>query len=111
MNTSKRNIVIAAIVVGVVLVAWAAFFLNHNTAWIGEQAGNSNYWHKAVGLVTDMPHATAELFYSAIDNILTWIIVILIARPYLKRRDAKIHAQLDAEHGYEHSEDGEAHKI
>jgi len=66
--------------------------------WIGEQSPTSNYIHKTAGLITDPPHATAELFYSTIEN------VIILTAGYLwgKRALRRQHVQLDAEHGFTH---------
>jgi len=67
-------------------------------SWVGEQATNSNYFQKSIGLITDAPHATSELFYSTLENL----IVIAVGYSWGKKALAKQHQELDLEHGYEH---------
>lgn len=77
-------------------------FLVLASSWIGEQPTNSNYVHKAVGLITDPAHATAEIFYSTIENVIILTVGFLLG----KRAFKKQHDTLDAEHGISHNEDG-----
>jgi hypothetical protein len=96
MRKKISFIVAIVIVVLFVFVLWISTHAN----WVGEQSGTSDYVHKTVGLITDMPHATAELFYSAIENG----IVLSIGYWLAKRNDRKEHAKLDQEHGIEHDQ-------
>jgi hypothetical protein len=53
---------------------------------------------KTIGLITDAPHATAELFYSTIENV-----VFLVAGfAWGKRIWNKEHKKFDEEHGVKH---------
>jgi hypothetical protein len=68
--------------------------------WIGEQPITSNYFHKAIGLITDAPHATAEIFYSTIENVIILTFGFIWGKKSLKKQ----HDILDAEHGHKHQD-------
>ena len=59
-----------------------------------------------LGLISDMPHMTAELFYDAVENSLTFCVVWFLARRSITKRVEQEHARLDQEHGITHHEDG-----
>lgn len=71
------------------------------STWVGEQPPNADYVHKTAGLLTDPPHATSELIYSAIENI----VVLTVGYWLAKRRIRKEHVRIDREHGHRHEED------
>lgn len=98
MKSSKWQLVVVPL--GVIVIALAIIGLGHilHPAWVGEQNPVSDYLRKTVGLITDAPHATAELFYSAIENVL----IVIVGYQWGKRAIAREHAKLDAEHGIEH---------
>jgi hypothetical protein len=66
--------------------------------WIGEQPSNADYIHKTAGLITDPAHATAEIFYSTIENV----IILTVGYMWGKRALKKQHKLLDDEHGFTH---------
>jgi|SRR5665213_567973 len=102
---SKATVVVISIIAVVAVVASVlGYLLNAHTAWIGEQASTSNYVHKTVGLLTDMPHFSGELVYSLLENIVTFAILWTLGKN-------RLHKQIDAEHGYEHDERGGVHKL
>ena len=68
------------------------------SSWIGEQPASADYIHKTAGLITDPAHATSELFYSGIENI----VILTVGYYWGKRALKKQHAELDQEHGYTH---------
>ena len=92
--------------VTVVVTLLAIIGLAHlaHPSWVGEQAGNAGYIQKAFGLITDAPHATAELFYSTVENVAVLTVGYVWGKNALKKQ----HALLDAEHGFEHEDDGAA---
>jgi hypothetical protein len=99
---TKRLAVILGI--AVVLVWLVAFWIGSHQTWIGEQPGTANYVHKTVGLLTDLPHSTVEIFWSLMENI----VVFSVLWAFGKNR---LHRQIDAEHGYHHDADGDVHKL
>ena len=100
-----RTKIIIGIVIGCIVLG-VALFLAANPSWIGEQPSSSNYIHKTIGLISDLPHATAELIFAQIDNIISWFVVAIIVRKYVQKQ----HEKIDAEHGYVHDKDGQVHK-
>jgi type III secretory pathway component EscT len=78
-------------------IAMGLFFSSH-PSWVGEQAGNADYVHRTLGLLSDLPHMTAELFYDAIENSIVFCIAFLIAR----RAFRKEHELFDMQHGISH---------
>ncbi len=84
-------------------IAMGLFFSSHPT-WVGEQPGNADYVHRTLGLLSDLPHMTAELFYDAIENSIVFCVAFLIAR----RAFRKEHELFDRQHGISH-EDQRAH--
>jgi len=69
-------------------------------SWIGEKAVRAGYLQKTVGLITDAPHATAELFYSSIENI----VILAVGFSWGKRRWRREHEEFDREHGVVHDD-------
>ena len=69
-------------------------------SWIGEKAVSVGYLQKTVGLITDAPHATAELFYSSIENI----VILAVGFSWGKRRWRREHEEFDREHGVVHDD-------
>jgi hypothetical protein len=53
---------------------------------------------KTIGLITDAPHATAELFYSTIENV----VFLVAGLAWGKRIWNKEHKKFDDEHGVKH---------
>ena len=82
----------------VVAVALAVIGLGHliHPSWVGEQPDSAGYVQKAFGLLTDAAHATAELFYSAVENVIVFVAAIFLGKRAIRRE----HARLDAEHGF-----------
>ena len=76
------------------------------SSWFGEQAPSEGYWRKTIGLLTDPPHATVELFYSGVEQAIIFVIAIFFGKRALRRE----HARLDKEHGYHHDDDGSVRK-
>jgi len=101
LSTKGLVLLVPVLVVGtlLVLIALAHLLL---PSWVGEQPGTAGYFQKAYGLVTDAPHATAELFYSTVENVAVLTVGYIWGKNALKRQ----HAMLDAEHGVEHEADG-----
>jgi len=58
-------------------------------SWIGEKAVRAGYLQKTVGLITDAPHATAELFYSSIENIVILAVINGIPSGFASWNDSK----------------------
>jgi hypothetical protein len=80
-------------------IVMGLFFVSHPT-WIGEQPGTADYVHRTLGLLSDMPHMTAELFYDAVENSIVFCIVWTLAR----KRFRKEHADFDRDHGITHKD-------
>lgn len=97
--SSVRWIVLILGILAAIGVTMGVFFSNHPT-WIGEQPATADYLHRALGLISDMPHATAEMFYDAVENSIVFCVVWFFAR----KRWAVEHARFDAEHGIDHTE-------
>lgn len=66
--------------------------------WIGEQPDYANYWHKTVGLFTDLPHLTVEAVVDVIENAAIFGGAYLLGRRKLRKE----HATFDREHGITH---------
>ena len=96
---SRNKFFIAAPFI-IVAIVFAVIGLAHlvNPSWVGEQSGQSGYLRKAIGLITDAPHATAELFYSTVENI----VILFIGLAWGKRIWRKEHKKFDEEHNIEH---------
>ena len=101
---SKRTRIILILVAAAIVGIWIAVWISLHPSWIGEQPGTADYVHKTIGLFTDLPHATVEMVYSQIDNLLSWLVVAFIVRRYVDRKMAAEHKRLDDEHGYDHDE-------
>jgi hypothetical protein len=80
-------------------ITMGIFFSLHPT-WVGEQAGNANYVHRTLGLLSDLPHMTVEMFYDAVENSGVFVVIWFFTR----RRWRAEHAKFDAEHGIHHEE-------
>ena len=97
MKSNKYFWLVPMIVVIIVLsVIGAAHLLNPPS--VGEQSSNSGYLRKTIGLITDAPHATAELFYSTIENV----VFLVAGLAWGKRIWNKEHKKFDEEHGVKH---------
>ena len=68
-------------------------------SWIGEQPSTAGYFQKTFGLITDTPHATAELFYSSIESI----VLLFVGFNWGKYRWKQEHKKFDTEHDIEHN--------
>jgi len=97
MKSNKYFWLVPAIVVVIVLAIIGAAHL-FNPPSVGEQASNAGYIRKTIGLITDAPHATAELFYSTIENI----VFLIAGLSFGKRLWRKEHKKFDEEHGVKH---------
>jgi hypothetical protein len=97
---SKNNKIFLLVPVIVVIILLAIIGLGHlfHPSWVGEQSGNAGYWQKAFGLITDAPHATAELFYSTLEDL----VILSIGIAYGKRRWKQEHKTFDEQHDIEH---------
>jgi len=84
----------------VLLVLLSVIVVTHLVAhsWVGEQSSNAGYFRKSIGLITDAPHATSELFYSSLENIL----ILLVGISWGKWQWRREHEKFDREHGIEH---------
>ena len=100
----KTKRIVIAVVAFLVVAGLVALWISTHPSWVGEQPGTANYVHKTVGLLTDLPHSTVEIFWSALENIVTFLILWTIGRN-------RLHKKIDAEHGYRHDADGKAEKI
>jgi len=108
-HTTKRSVWFIYVILGTVAaigIAMGLFFSSHPT-WVGEQAGNADYIHRTLGLLSDLPHMTAELFYDAIENSIVFCVAFLIARAGFRKE----HARFDQEHGITHelTDDSDRH--
>ena len=99
-QSKKNKVWFVYLILGTVAaigIAMGLFFSGHPT-WVGEQAGNADYVHRTLGLLSDLPHMTAELFYDAIENSIVFCVAFLIAR----RAFRKEHELFDIQHGISH---------
>lgn len=88
---------VPVIVIGTLLIIIGLAHIIH-PQWAGEQPSNSGYFQKSYGLITDAPHATAELFYSTVENVAVLTVGYIWGKKALKKQ----HEILDAEHGHKH---------
>jgi hypothetical protein len=95
----KSLVLIVPILVIVTLLIIIGLGHIFNSSWVGEQSVSSGYIQKSYGLITDAPHATSELFYSTIENIIVLSIGYIWGKKALKNQ----HQELDSEHGYSHN--------
>ena len=95
-NNKYFWLVPASVVIIVLSVIGVAHLLNPPS--VGEQASTAGYLRKTIGLITDAPHATAELFYSTIENI----VFLVAGLAFGKRLWRKEHKKFDEEHGVKH---------
>jgi hypothetical protein len=100
-NLNIKNLLLLVPVL-VVITLLVVILLGHliYPNWVGEQPGNAGYFQKSFGLITDAPHATSELFYSTVENV----IVLTIGFVWGKKALKKQHQQLDEEHGHVHKD-------
>ena len=94
------NKLFAFVPIIVLAAAFATIGLGHlvHPSGVGEQPETAGYVQKAVGLITDAPHATAELFYSTLENV----IILLVGFSWGKYRWNQEHEKFDAEHNFDH---------
>ncbi len=99
MKISNNKIFLMVPVV-VVVVLLAIIGLGHliDPHWIGEQPDTSDYFQKTFGLITDAPHATAELLYSTIEDI----VILGVGFSWGKYLWKQEHKKFDTEHNIEH---------
>ncbi len=101
-HNSLRSVWFIYVILGVVAligITMGLFYSSH-PGWVGEQAGNANYIHRTLGLLSDLPHLTGELFYDAIENTLVFCVAFLIARNSFR----KSHEKFDRDHGITHDD-------
>ena len=65
----------------------------------------ADYLHKTAGLLTDPAHVTTELIYSGLESVVIFAFGWAVAKAGFNRKMRAEHAKIDAEHGYEHTED------
>ena len=77
---------------------------HHVITFIGEcpEAAHCNYWHKTLGLLSDLPHLTAEIVVDTVESVILFAAAWFFAKSNLKARFARDHAAFDAEHGIVH---------
>lgn len=80
-------------------IGMGIFFSSHPT-WVGEQPGNADYVHRTLGLLSDLPHMTVELFYDAVENTIVFCVAFLIGRRAFRRE----HELFDLQHGICHED-------
>ena len=98
---SRRSLALVAIPVIGTLVLIAIILVAHfGGSWAGEQPPSAGYVRKTVGLLTDAPHATAEMLYSGLENILVLTVGFFLGKRALRRQ----HLAIDAEHGVDHDQ-------
>jgi hypothetical protein len=102
--SKRRQNILMVITALVFLGIFLGYLIASHQSWIGEQPGTANYVHKTIGLISDLPHSTVEVFWAAVENILTFTVLWTIGK-------SRLHKQIDAEHGFSHDEDGSVHKI
>jgi hypothetical protein len=98
MKNSKQLLILVPIFV--LLGAFATIGIGHllHPSWVGEQGENAGYLQKSFGLITDAPHATAELFYSTLENV----IILIVGFSWGRYRWRQEHKKFDQEHNIEH---------
>ena len=97
---SKKKVWFVYVILGTIAaigIAMALFFSTHPT-WVGEQPGDADYVHRTLGLLSDLPHMTAELFYDAVENSIVFCVAFLMARRAFRRE----HELFDLQHGISH---------
>ena len=102
MKPHHKKLIVVAIAF-LIVAGSVAFWIATHQSWVGEQPGTANYFHKTVGLITDPPHSTVEIFWSMVENVITFLILWTIGKN-------RLHKQIDAEHGYTHNQDGSVTK-
>jgi len=98
MKSMNKFFIAVPVVVIIIVLAIIGFVHMVHPQWIGEQSGVSGYVRKTVGLITDAPHATAELFYSTVEDL----VILAAGLAWGKRLWRKEHRQFDKEHNIEH---------
>lgn len=98
MKNSRQLLILVPMFV--LLGAFATIGLGHlfHPAWVGEQGEHAGYLQKSIGLITDAPHATAELFYSSLENI----IILVVGFSWGRYRWNQEHKKFDQEHNIDH---------
>jgi hypothetical protein len=94
---NKYFLVVPVIVIAILLVIIG---LGHliDPKWVGEQVDSSSYVRKTFGLITDAPHATAELFYSTVEDV----VILFVGLAWGKKLWRKEHKKFDEQHNIEH---------
>jgi hypothetical protein len=99
MNKYKNKwFLLVPVIIVVVVLAIIGFAHLVHPQWVGEQLGNAGYVQKSVGLITDAPHATAELFYTGVEDLA----ILLVGLAWAKKLWRKEHQKFDEEHGVTH---------
>ena len=98
MKSTKQLLFFVPIIV--VVCALATIGIGHVIAysWVGEQPETAGYFQKTVGLITDAPHATAELFFATMENL----VILIVGFNWGKYRWRQEHKRFDAEHNIKH---------
>lgn len=97
----KSLIILVPVIVITMLLAIIGLGHLISPSWVGEQAATTGYFRKTFGLITDAPHATSELVYSTIENVVVLAVGISWGRRALRRQ----HDELDREHGFTHEDE------
>ena len=95
-----NNRIFLLVPVFVIILLFAIIGLGHliDPKWIGEQPDGSGYIQKAFGLITDAPHATAELFYSTLEDI----VILAVGFTWGRHKLRQEHKKFDIQHNIEH---------
>ena|ERR1035437_1104318 len=97
---SPKSRFLIGVIIGILLglgIELAVFFYTH-PSWVGEQPSSANYVHKTLGLISDFPHMSGEVFYITLENLIGFVVIYVAAN----KKIHKEHAQFDQEHGIIH---------
>lgn len=97
---SSKSLAVILVLVGVLgaLGIYMGLFFSSHSSWIGEQPSTANFVHRTLGLVSDMPHMTAELFYDGILDTVSIIGIYVFGKNFFRKE----HEKFDEEHGIHH---------
>ena len=73
---------------------------------------SADFWTEVWSITLDPAHMVAELVSAVIiDVVVIYLMYNLVFKKYiLPKWRNRLHAEIDAEHGYEHDEKGQVHK-
>ena len=97
---SPKSRFLIGVIIGVLValaIELAVFFYTH-PSWVGEQPSSANYVHKTLGLISDFPHMSGEVFYITLENLIGFVVIYIAAN----KKIHKEHAEFDQEHGITH---------